>query len=738
MKNTLKKVTASVVTLMFAIGLSLVAATPASAEGVTNSESYWKTPGTSEICTKVAPGGTTWSLSSVTLPAGSSWTKVIVKAGSTGTSVDNENTAYYTNATYKYPGAEPTASWTHVADLASTVFKPASDKDISHVIYCSAPNPTTPLISATPVAPTFTDAVCTAAGGSSTPSYTIFSTRGVKYQQSSDGTTFTNVASGSYMAVVGSKIWVKPVALSGYVLTSSALFRHTFTPAYECGPGTPLISATPVAPTFTDAVCTAAGGSSTPSYTIFSTRGVKYQQSSDGTTFTNVASGSYMAVVGSKIWVKPVALSGYVLSSSSTFGPHTFTSAGDCLVTAIPADPTFLDAMCMEEGGNSPASYSIPDATGIQYQVSINNNAFEDVSAGSHGAVVGSTIVVKPVALSGYVLSSSSTFGPHTFSSDSECPVTVTPASPTYLDAMCMEEGGNSPASYTIPTTTGVQYRVSVNGSSFVDVSADSHPAAVGSTIVVKPVALAGYVLAASSTFGPHTFNVAEDCFQPPTLGLVTPTASSSPITCDRAGSYTLGNVEGVIWLVDGMEKRSGTYDVSTASTVNVVATVDPAKNGFEQGAQTEWTFRFTSPADCGDLPTFALVTPFASHLNRTCTGSGSYTLAAVEGIIYTVNGSVQKAGTYPVSTAKTVDVIATTASAEFGLEAGVQSSWNFIFSDPDNCGELTTLALPGSKGILAFTGSNGTLAGGLMLGLLFMMLGAGAITVNHVRRRTN
>ena len=102
------------------------------------------------------------------------------------------------------------------------------------------------------------------------------------------------------------------------------------------------------------------------------------------------------------------------------------------------------------------------------------------------------------------------------------------------------------------------------------------------------------------------------------------------------------------------------------------------------------------------------------------------------------VNGSVQKAGTYPVSTAKTVDVIATTASAEFGLEAGVQSSWNFVFSDPDNCGELTTLALPGSKGTLASTGSNGTLAGGLMLGLLFMMLGAGAITVNHVRRRTN
>ncbi|MBC7762090.1 MAG: hypothetical protein H7201_09905 [Candidatus Saccharibacteria bacterium] len=368
MKNSLKKVTASVVTLMFAIGLSLVAAIPASAAGETNNVTYWQTPGTGEICTKVEPGGTTWSLSSAALPAGSSWTKVIVKAGSTGTSVTTENTAYYTDATYKYPAAEPTASWTPVADLASTVFRPASGKDISHVIYCSAP--------------------------------------------------------------------------------------------------TPSILVTAVSPTFTDAECTESGVSSTPGYTIPTTTGVQYQQSSDGTAFADVAAGSYAAVVGSKLWVKPVAQDGYTLSSSSTFGPHTFSAAG---------------------------------------------------------------------------------------------------------------------------------------------------------------------------------------CFEPPTLGLLTPKASSTPIVCGTAGSYTLVNDEGVIWLVDGMEKPAGTYDVSRTSTVRGVATSDPSKAGLEADAQTEWTFAFTQP----------------------------------------------------------------------------------------NC-ELTTLALPGSNGTLAFTGSNGTLAGGLLLGFILMIFGAGAMMVNHVRRRTN
>ncbi len=148
-------------------------------------------------------------------------------------------------------------------------------------------------------------------------------------------------------------------------------------------------------------------------------------------------------------------------------------------------------------------------------------------------------------------------------------------------------------------------------------------------------------------------------------------------------------------------------------------------------------TSRPATDAECG-LPTFALVTPVVTSVDRTCTVNGSYALGMVDGVIYTVNGRVQEPGTYQVSTAKTVDVVASLTSADFGFEQGAVAVRNLKFTDPKNCGELPTLALPGSNGTLAFTGSNGTLAGGLLLGLLFVLFGAGVITVNRVNKRNS
>ena len=146
---------------------------------------------------------------------------------------------------------------------------------------------------------------------------------------------------------------------------------------------------------------------------------------------------------------------------------------------------------------------------------------------------------------------------------------------------------------------------------------------------------------------------------------------------------------------------------------------------------------RAATDAEC-HVTTFALVTPVVTSVDRTCTVNGSYSLGMVDGVIYTVNGTVQQPGTYQVSTAKTVDVVASLTSADFGFEQGAVAVRNLKFTDAKNCGELATLALPGSNGTLAFTGSDGTLAGGLLLGLIFMVFGAGAMTVSNVRRRTS
>jgi hypothetical protein len=225
------------------------------------------------------------------------------------------------------------------------------------------------------------------------------------------------------------------------------------------------------------------------------------------------------------------------------------------------------------------------------------------------------------------------------------------------------------------------------------------------------------------------------ECPTVPTV--VVPTASSTAITCDTAGTYTLGAVEGVVYKVNGTVQQPGTYAVSTAGSVNVVAGLTSTNYEFKKGVTTVWNFKLIERSDCGQAPTFSLVTPVVTSVDRTCTMNGSYTLGMVDGVIYTVNGTVQQPGTYQVSTAKTVDVVASLTSAEFGFESGAVTVRNLTFTDPKNC-ELTTLALPGSNGTLAFTGSNGTLAGGLLLGLLFVLIGAGVITVNRVNRRNS
>ncbi|MES2093617.1 MAG: hypothetical protein V4531_07385 [Actinomycetota bacterium] len=294
---------------------------------------------------------------------------------------------------------------------------------------------------------------------------------------------------------------------------------------------------------------------------------------------------------------------------------------------------------------------------------------------------------------------------------------------PTVTDtAITCEAGG----SYTLSDTEGVVWTVdgvvkpagtySVTETSVVHVDASTASSKYGFAEDTK-------------TEWPLTFTKPELCVDPPTLALVTPTAASTAITCTTLGSYTLGAVDGVTWLVDGVEKAAGTYPVASASTVRAVATVDPAVDGFEQGAQTSWTFDFASPADCGELVTHPLVAPIVTQVNRTCTTNGSYTLTAVDGVVYTANGTVQAAGTYPVSTARSVNVVASVSSSDFGFEEGVPTSWTLVFTDPGKCGELTTLA---------FTGPNGSLTSGLLLGLLFLLFGAGVMTASRIRKRTS
>ncbi|GAA2076966.1 hypothetical protein GCM10009840_09410 [Pseudolysinimonas kribbensis] len=139
-----RRIVAAAATVLAAVALVFAATGPAAADppaDQSNAPSYWQTPGTNEVCAKIDdPGGATWTLGQP--PAGSQWTKVVIKSGSTGESVEAENNAYYSNATYKYPADAAGTTWNQVESLQATTFSHPSGKNISHVIYCSAPIPT--------------------------------------------------------------------------------------------------------------------------------------------------------------------------------------------------------------------------------------------------------------------------------------------------------------------------------------------------------------------------------------------------------------------------------------------------------------------------------------------------------------------------------------------------------------------------------------------------------------------
>jgi hypothetical protein len=181
-----------------------------------------------------------------------------------------------------------------------------------------------------------------------------------------------------------------------------------------------------------------------------------------------------------------------------------------------------------------------------------------------------------------------------------------------------------------------------------------------------------------------------------------------------------------IVYRIDGTVVTTSYTSVTTGTHDVTAELVDP-NAGYTLQGEAHWTFVVPgAPTDCGQLVTHPLVTPTLSSSNQSCSAQGFYTLDAVEGVVWTVNGTIVPAGTYAVTSAKTVEVLASTVSSDFGFEQDAQTDWTLTFTDPANCGQLNTLA---------FTGAGGDTGGMLIVGLLFLLAGAGVYTVGRVKR---
>jgi hypothetical protein len=209
------------------------------------------------------------------------------------------------------------------------------------------------------------------------------------------------------------------------------------------------------------------------------------------------------------------------------------------------------------------------------------------------------------------------------------------------------------------------------------------------------------------------------------------------------AGNRTSGSIwvdlkDGVAYTIDGTAVTKATTLVAPGDHV-VTAT---ALEGYVLEGDTVWPYTVTvnRAENCAfEFPTESVVTPTVASNNLTCKADGSFTLGEADGIadaiIWKVDGNVVTAGTHTVTKKGTHTVTAVPGEGH-GFAAGINnpSTWTLSFTDPADCGDLTTLALPGET--LAATGTDGGAVNlGLLLaaGLLFL---GGALVVTEKRFR--
>ena len=205
---------------------------------------------------------------------------------------------------------------------------------------------------------------------------------------------------------------------------------------------------------------------------------------------------------------------------------------------------------------------------------------------------------------------------------------------------------------------------------------------------------------------------------------------------CLKGGTITLSDTPGVIWTVDGEQTDLRVLTgYSLDDTPSIEASIDPEQPGLYLSAEsiTEEVVEFQLPETGCDLVTAPLVTPTLSSTQASCTTAGSYTLNAIEGVQWFVNGQPAAAGAYAAITGSTVNVEAV-ALQGFGFGFETQTEWTLRFPAPaaGSC-DLPTLSLEETDlPTLALTGASGMLGTVGIIALLITLTGIGAVVARR------
>jgi hypothetical protein len=495
-----RRVTAAVVALLAAASLSLVAVPAAAAPNPDNwnAPENWVTPGTSEECDSIEPGGTSYTLPAP--PANSVWTKVVVKAGSINGNgpqkVEFENNAYYSDATYYYNSAAPGTKWNLVGNLQTTTFVPATDKDISHVIRCWAPAPQTDI----PIA-----------GGAATTNQSCLNDAlvgGVITVVIKDGVTYTITGPSGAVAFDAITGQTAPQAPGDYTVSVSATTGYALT-----GPSSIPLTVLPYGDDCGVKDIEVAGGAATTNQSCVADAlvgGVITVDITTGVAYTITGpSGDvpFDAITGQ---TAPQAPGIYTVSVSATTG-YTLTSAASIPLEVIPYDdpcgvkdievtPTasVLDQTCQNDVLLVGGSITVGPDYGITYTITgPGGNVPFDALTRTTGELPPGVYSVKPSAKSGFVLTSNAALVREVVKYEDDCGLTtLPPVTPTAAQTQlgCFADG-----SYTLsddqPGLGAVTW--TVNGAS---VANGTYPVTAAGAYLVKAVAVAPFGLAFGSS----------------------------------------------------------------------------------------------------------------------------------------------------------------------------------------------------------------------------------------------
>jgi len=271
------------------------------------------------------------------------------------------------------------------------------------------------------------------------------------------------------------------------------------------------------------------------------------------------------------------------------------------------------------------------------------------------------------------------------------CFVPVTPAAPTFNQAVCTDAGVAGNGSYVIPSTPGVVYSVSIDGGPFVVAAANTYSVVPVKTIVVKATSSdTGIYKLTGTTQWSATFNSAGDCI----LGEVSVTPTYTDAICTDGelsdSSYTLTAVTGIDYQVSTDNVTftpiaAGQHVVPAGTHIWITAS---AETGYSITGATSWDHLFPTPL-CDGVPTDPTATDRACIVNEDGHGSfvsGYITIPDSLGVQYYIDGTAVDPG----KILETPGIYQVTATAKDGFALTSDypdGGWSLTIHDAAGCG---------------------------------------------------